>query len=78
MLRQRQDGVAVVAETQPVDGGRFYETARRKLIAIAGNLGLTLRHTDACKAPRLAYQGGSYAHVWQIMRIRSNVPAGAV
>lgn len=53
----------------PTDG-RLYETARRKLVALAGDLGLSLRQTYARKAPQLALQVGRYAHARQFKRMR--------
>jgi IS5 family transposase len=53
----------------PTDG-RLFETARRKLVAMARDLGLTLRQTYARKAPQLALQVGRYAHARQFRRMR--------
>ncbi len=53
----------------PTDG-RLFETARRKLVAVARDLHLTLRQTYARKAPRLALQVGRYAHARQFRRMR--------
>lgn len=53
----------------PTDG-RLYETARRKLVALARDTGLSLRQTYARKAPQLALQVGRYAHARQFKRMR--------
>ena len=53
----------------PTDA-RLYETARRKLVGLAGEAGLSLRQNYNRLAPRLAGQIGRYAHARQFKRMR--------
>ncbi len=48
----------------PTDA-RLYETARRKLVALAAEAGIELRQSYARLAPRLAAKAGGYAHARQ-------------
>jgi IS5 family transposase len=53
----------------PTDA-RLYETARRKLVALASEAGIKLRQSYARLAPRLASKIGRYAHARQFKRMR--------
>ena len=53
----------------PTDA-RLYETARRKLVALAREAGIVLRQTYNRLSPRLARQVGRYAHARQFKRMR--------
>lgn len=53
----------------PTDA-RLYETARRKLVALAREAGIGLRQNYNRLAPRLAGQVGRYAHARQFKRMR--------
>ncbi len=53
----------------PTDA-RLYERARRQLVALAAEAGLTLRQNYNRLAPRLARQVGRYAHARQFKRMR--------
>ncbi len=53
----------------PTDA-RLYETARRKLVGLAREAGISLRQTYSRLAPRLAGQVGRYAHARQFKRMR--------
>ena len=53
----------------PTDA-RLYETARRKLVGLAREAGLSLRQNYNRLAPRLAGQVGRYAHARQFKRMR--------
>jgi IS5 family transposase len=53
----------------PTDA-RLYETARRKLVALACEAGIGLRQNYNRVAPRLAGQVGRYAHARQFKRMR--------
>ncbi len=53
----------------PTDA-RLYETARRKLVALAVEAGIELRQSYARLAPRLAAKAGRYAHARQFRRMR--------
>ena len=53
----------------PTDA-RLYETARRKLVALAREAGIDLRQNYNRLAPRLAGQVGRYAHARQFKRMR--------
>ena len=53
----------------PTDA-RLYETARRKLVALAAEAGIELRQSYARLAPRLAAKAGRYAHARQFERMR--------
>jgi IS5 family transposase len=53
----------------PTDA-RLYETARRKLVGLAGEAGIGLRQSYNRLAPRLAGQVGRYAHARQFKRMR--------
>ncbi len=53
----------------PTDA-RLYETARRKLVALAAEAGIELRQSYARLAPRLAAKAGRYAHARQFKRMR--------
>ena len=49
---------------------RLYEKARRQLVALADDAGITLRQNYNRLAPRLAMQAGLYAHARQFKRMR--------
>lgn len=53
----------------PTDA-RLYETARRKLVGLAREAGLSLRQNYNRLGPRLAGQVGRYAHARQFKRMR--------
>lgn len=53
----------------PTDA-RLYETARRKLVALAREAGIVLRQNYNRLSPRLASQVGRYAHARQFKRMR--------
>lgn len=53
----------------PTDA-RLYERARKQLVALAAEVGLTLRQNYNRLAPRLARQVGRYAHARQFKRMR--------
>ena len=53
----------------PTDA-RLYEKARRQLVALADDAGVTLRQNYNRLAPRLAMQAGRYAHARQFKRMR--------
>ncbi|PIL19969.1 transposase [Puniceibacterium antarcticum] len=53
----------------PTDA-RLYEKARRQLVALADDAGITLRQNYNRLAPRLAMQAGRYAHARQFKRMR--------
>lgn len=57
------------AIAHPTDA-RLYEKARRRLVALAQEAGLSLRQSYARLAPRLAGQVGRYAHARQFKRMR--------
>ena len=57
------------AIAHPTDA-RLYETARRRLVALAQEAGLSLRQSYARLAPRLSGQVGRYAHARQFKRMR--------
>ncbi|SMD03413.1 hypothetical protein SAMN06295998_12058, partial [Primorskyibacter flagellatus] len=48
----------------------LYEKARRQLVALADEGGITLRQNYNRLAPRLALQAGRYAHARQFKRMR--------
>ena len=52
---------------------RLYEKARRRLVALAQEAGLSLRQSYARLAPRLAGQVGRYAHARQFKRMRKGL-----
>lgn len=54
-------------------GTRLYEKARRRLVALAKEAGLSLRQSYARLAPRLAGQVGRYAHARQFKRMRKGL-----
>ncbi len=49
---------------------RLYEKARRQLVALADDAGVTLRQNYNRLAPRLSMQTGRYAHARQFKRMR--------
>jgi transposase, IS5 family len=53
----------------PTDA-RLYDKARRQLVALANDAGVTLRQNYNRLAPRLAIQAGRYAHARQFKRMR--------
>jgi len=53
----------------PTDA-RLYDKARRQLVALADEAGITLRQNYNRLAPRLALQVGRYAHARQFKRMR--------
>ena len=53
----------------PTDA-RLYDKARRQLVALADEAGVTLRQTYNRLAPRLALQAGRHAHARQFRRMR--------
>jgi IS5 family transposase len=53
----------------PTDA-RLYETARRKLVGLAGEAGIELRQNYNRLGPRLCGQVGRYAHARQFRRMR--------
>jgi IS5 family transposase len=53
----------------PTDA-RLYDKARRQLVALADDAGVTLRQNYNRLAPRLALQTGRYAHARQFKRMR--------
>jgi len=53
----------------PTDA-RLYDKARRQLVALAIEAGITLRQNYNRLAPRLAMQAGRYAHARQFKRMR--------
>ncbi|MFA3919323.1 IS5 family transposase [Ruegeria hyattellae] len=53
----------------PTDA-RLYETARRKLVGLAHEAGVSLRQNYNRLAPRIASQVGRYAHARQFKRMR--------
>ncbi len=53
----------------PTDA-RLYDKARRQLVALADDAGVTLRQNYNRLAPRLAMQVGRYAHARQFKRMR--------
>jgi IS5 family transposase len=57
------------AIAHPTDS-RLYEKARRSLVALAGNAGITLRQTYNRLAPRPAARVGRHAHARQFRRMR--------
>jgi len=57
------------AIAHPTDA-RLYEKARRRLVALALEAGLSLRQSYARLAPRLSGQVGRYAHARQFKRMR--------
>lgn len=57
------------AIAHPTDA-RLYEKARRRLMALAQEAGLSLRQSYARLAPRLLGQVGRYAHARQFKRMR--------
>jgi IS5 family transposase len=57
------------AIAHPTDA-RLYEKARRRLVALAQEAGLSLRQSYARLAPRLSGQVGRYAHARQFKRMR--------
>jgi len=48
---------------------RLYDKARRQLVALAEDAGITLRQNDNRRAPRLAMQIGRYAHARHFKRM---------
>ncbi len=56
----------------PTDA-RLYEKARRQLVALADEGGITLRQNYNRLAPRLALQIGRYAHARQFKRMRKSL-----
>jgi len=52
---------------------RLYEKARRRLVALAQEAGLSLRQSYARLAPRLAGQVGRYAHARQLKRMQKGL-----
>jgi IS5 family transposase len=57
------------AIAHPTDS-RLYERARRMLVALAGNVGMTLCQTYNRLAPCLAARVGRHAHARQFQRMR--------
>ena len=53
----------------PTDA-RLYDKARRQLVALAAEAGITLRQNYNRLSPRLAMQAGRYAHARQFKRMR--------
>ena len=64
--------VMAKAIAHPTDT-RLYEKARRRLVALAQQAGLSLRQSYARLAPRLAGQVGRYAHARQFKRMRKGL-----
>jgi IS5 family transposase len=60
------------AIAHPTDA-RLYEKARRRLVTLARDTGLSLRQSYARLAPRLASQVGRYAHARQFKRMRKGL-----
>ena len=60
------------AIAHPTDA-RLYEKARRRLVKLAQEAGLSLRQSYARLAPRLAGQVGRYAHARQFKRMRKGL-----
>jgi IS5 family transposase len=67
MIDMRHELVKAIAH--PTDA-RLYETARRRLVALAQEADLSLRQSYARLAPRLSGQVARYAHARQFKRMR--------